>query len=78
MGTYELGPGATLTVSSEGNELLAQRKGKTMERLVPEAPDLFFRQGVEGRQLFRRDDGGRVDALIDRRNNEDLVWRRTK
>ena len=36
---------------------------------------LFFRPGVEGRRLFRRNDNGKVDALIDRRNNEDVVWK---
>jgi hypothetical protein len=39
---------------------------------------LFFRKGVEGRILFRYDAHGKVDALIDRRNNEDVVWRKTK
>jgi len=33
---------------------------------------------VEGRVLFRYADNGKVDALIDRRNNEDIVWRKTK
>jgi hypothetical protein len=33
---------------------------------------------VEGRILFRRADNGKVDALIDRRNNEDVVWKRVK
>ena len=78
VGTYELAPGTTLTVSSEGADLFSRRTGKSKELLVPEASDIFFRQGVEGRRLFRRDQKGRVDALIDRRNNEDIVWRKTK
>src|SRR2546430_107334 len=28
--------------------------------------------------VFRYDANGKVDALIDRRNNEDVVWRKTK
>jgi hypothetical protein len=28
--------------------------------------------------LFRRADSGKVEALIDRRNNEDVVWRKIK
>ncbi|HKW24861.1 MAG TPA: DUF4440 domain-containing protein [Terriglobales bacterium] len=75
-GTYELAPGITLTVSAEGKELFSQRAGRAKELLVPEAPDIFFRKGVEGRRLFRRNDKGKVDALIDRRNNEDVVWRK--
>ncbi len=52
-----------------------QRNGRK-EQLFPETCDLFFRKGVEGRILFRRDAAGKVDALIDRRNNEDVVWRK--
>lgn len=77
-GTYELAPGTTLTVSAEGADLFSQETGKTKNRLIPEAPDIFFLKGVEGRRLFRRDEKGGVDALIERRNNEDLVWKKTK
>ena len=51
---------------------------KAKELLFPETSDLFFRKSVEGRILFRCDAHGKVDALIDRRNNEDVVWRKTK
>jgi hypothetical protein len=44
--------------------------------LVPESTDIFFRKGVEGRLLFRRGDRGKVDTLIDRRNNEDVLWKK--
>ncbi len=77
-GTYELVPGKTLTVSIEGADLSSQRAGRAKELLIPEAPEIFFVKGKEGRRLFRRDDKGRVDALIDRRNNEDIVWKKTK
>jgi hypothetical protein len=76
-GTYELAPGSVRTVTLENGKLFVERKGKK-EELFPETPDIFFRKGVEGRILFRSDEEGRVDALIDRRNNEDVVWRRTK
>ena len=45
---------------------------------VPGTSEIFFRKGVDGRILFRYADTGKVDALIDRRNNEDVVWRKTK
>jgi len=77
-GTYELTPGTTLTVWSEGGKLLSQRTGRSKDLLLPEATDIFFRKAVEGRRLFRRDEKGRVDALIDRRNNEDIIWTKTK
>lgn len=66
----------TRVVSVDGGELYVQRSGRGRELLIPEAPPIFFRKGVEGRVLFRRSDDGKVEALIDRRNNEDIVWRK--
>jgi hypothetical protein len=77
IGTYELAPGQIRLVTAEGENLFVERKGKK-EQLFPETFDLFFRKGVEGRILFRYDAHGKVDTLIDRRNNEDVVWRKTK
>ncbi len=76
-GTYELAPGQTRTVTLDKGNLYVERKGKK-EELSPETSDLFFRKGVEGRILFRTDDKGKIDALVDRRNNEDVVWRKTR
>lgn len=76
-GSYELAPGQIRTVSAEGDKLFVERKGKK-EQLFPETSELFFRKGVEGRILFRRNERGQVEALIDRRNNEDVVWRKMK
>jgi hypothetical protein len=73
IGTYELAPGQTRSVTAEGDKLFVERKGKK-EQLFPETSDLFFRKGVEGRILFHYDANGKVDTLIDRRNNEDVVW----
>jgi hypothetical protein len=76
IGTYELAPGQTRSVIADGDKLFAERKGKK-EQLLPETSEIFFRKGVEGRVLFRYDAHGKVDALIDRRNNEDVIWRKT-
>jgi hypothetical protein len=77
IGTYELAPEQVRTVSAEAANLFVERKGKR-EQLFPETSELFFRKGVEGRILFRCDNAGKIDALIDRRNNEDVVWRKIK
>jgi hypothetical protein len=75
IGAYELAPGQTRTIFVEGDSLFIERSGKK-DQLFPEASELFFRKGVEGRILFRYDKNEKVDALIDRRNNEDVVWRK--
>lgn len=75
IGTYELGEGQTRTVFVERDNLFVERNGKR-EQLYPESCDIFFRKGVEGRILFRTGTDGKTEALIDRRNNEDVVWRK--
>jgi hypothetical protein len=74
VGTYQLGPERTMTIATEDGRLYATRSGRPREELVPEASDIFFRKGVEGRTLFGHNDDGKVITLIDRRNNEDVVW----
>jgi hypothetical protein len=83
IGTYELAPGQTRSVFAEGDKLFVERNGKKeqlnkKEQLFAETSEIFFRKGVEGRILFRYDATGKVEALIDRRNNEDVIWRKTK
>lgn len=75
VGTYELAPGDQAVVTSENDKLFVQRGTSPKVELVPEAADIFFRRGVEGRRLFHHT-GGKVDSMIDRRNNEDIVWRK--
>ena len=77
VGTYELAPGQSRLVSVEGEDLFIERKGKK-EQLFPETSEIFFRKGVEGRILFHYGPTGAVDSLIDRRNNEDVVWKKTR
>ena len=77
-GTYELAPGVTQTISIRDGALYAQRGSSPEAELVPESADIFFRKGAEGRRLFRRAANGKVDAMIDRRNNEDVVWKKTR
>ncbi|MGH7937568.1 MAG: DUF4440 domain-containing protein, partial [Bryobacteraceae bacterium] len=75
VGTYELSKDSPrkTSVSASGDNLFLERRGGKRVQLFPETGDLFFRKGVEGRILFRRDTAGKVDAVIDRRNNEDVT-----
>lgn len=75
VGSYQLGDG-TMIVSAEGSKLYAQRTGRAKSQMLPEAPDVFFVKGVEGRRLFHYGADGKVDSMIDRRNNEDLIWKK--
>ena len=75
-GKYDLAPGKTATVSLEGSRLFWQQGEKPKVELLCEAGPIFFRKGVEGRTLFRSGVNGKVVELVERRNNEDVVWRK--
>ena len=77
-GTYELAPGTQLEVTVEDGKLFRQRGTGAKSELIPEAGSVFFRKGVEGRTLFHAGANGKIDTLIDRRNNEDIVWKKIK
>ncbi len=77
IGTYELAPGQIRSITVENENLFIEREGKK-EQLLPETSDLFFRKSIEGRILFHYDANGKVDSLADRRNNEDVIWRKIK
>jgi hypothetical protein len=56
-----------------------QRQGRPAQELIPTGADRFAEAGrprVE--RLFRRDAAGRIDAFVDRRDNNDLVWVRLR
>ncbi len=76
LGTYQLAPGKTVAVMQEGNKLFEQKGDRPKVELIPEAAPIFFRKGVEGRTLFERGPDGKVDKLIERRNDEDITWTR--
>jgi hypothetical protein len=78
-GRYRLGDGPVAQVRLDGDRLVFEREGRPPQELVPTGGDRFAQAGrprVE--RLFRRDAAGRVDALVDRRDNNDLVWTRLR
>jgi len=76
-GTYEIAPQVTYVVTREGDKLFGQRTGRAREELLPLCQDTFYRKGVwRGEKVFERDAQGRVVKMLDRRENNDLVWRK--
>ena len=77
VGEYALTEGIAYRVTREGDRLYGERTGGRREELLPLGVDRFFRIGARrGERIFRRDAFGRVDAMLDRRDNLDIVWRR--
>jgi hypothetical protein len=79
VGQYQLATDVTYTITREGDKLFGQRAGRAKEELLPLYQDIFYRKGVwRGEKVFERDATGRVVKLLDRRENNDLVWKKAK
>ncbi len=83
VGRYRLAPGTAYAVDYdvylEGSRLFGRRAGRQREELLPSSPDVFFRRGApRGERLFVRDTSGRVVRMLDRRDNNDVVWERAR
>jgi hypothetical protein len=79
LGTYALDPEVTYTVTRQGKKLFGERNGRPREELFPLGGDHFYRRGApRGEKIFTRDASGHVTQMIDRRDNNDLVWKRTE
>jgi hypothetical protein len=79
VGQYELTPGVNYTITREDGKLIGQRTGRAKEELLPADDNTFFRKGgIRGEKVFVRDAEGRVTQILDRRENNDLIWKRVK
>ena len=79
VGQYQLSPEVTYTITREGDKLFGQRTGRAKDELLPLCVDIFYRKGVwRGEKVFERDAQGNVVKMLDRRENNDLVWKKVK
>lgn len=79
VGQYEIAPGVIYTITREGDQLVGQRTGRAKEELLPLCGDIFYKKGVwRGEKVFERDSTGKVVKMLDRRDNNDLVWKKIK
>lgn len=76
-GTYELTAEIRTTIRCTDDGLVSERTTRPPVIYRPELRDLFFAPGQpRSRRLFTRDTAGRVAAFLDRREGEDVRWRR--
>ncbi len=79
VGQYQLTPDVSYTITREGDKLFGQRSGRTKEELLALCADTLYRKGVwRGEKVFERDGKGKVIRMLDRRENNDLVWNKVK
>jgi hypothetical protein len=76
-GRYSAAKDLPYLIRRDGAQLLGGREGTTPHALLAEAPDVFFIAGQpRTRMIFRRNDAHKIDAFIDRREGEDLIFKR--
>jgi ketosteroid isomerase-like protein len=76
-GRYELTPDIHYTIRLDGGRLLGLRDGGNEVELKAEVPDVFFVLGSpRSRKIFYRDASGHVTGFGDRREGQDIKWRR--
>jgi hypothetical protein len=77
VGTYRAAPDLTFAIRRQGDRLIGTSQSGRSSDLLVETHDVLFVAGQPRvRRIFRRDDAGRVTGFIDRREGEDIDWKR--
>ena len=71
VGQYQLTPTFIVTVTRDGDRLMAQATGQLKLEVFPESDTKFFFKVVDAQITFVRDDGGTVTHLILHQNGKD-------
>ena len=64
VGRYELAPALVITISREGDRLMAQASGQQRFALYPQSETSFFAKEIELRMTFVKDDKGQVTHVV--------------
>jgi hypothetical protein len=64
VGRYEFAPAAIMTISRDGEHLMAQLTGQPKVEIYPEGEHEFFLQVVDAQVTFEVDEKGRATALV--------------
>ncbi len=76
-GTFVLTEQMVTVVRCTASELIAERTGRKPATYLPEVADVFFEAGQpRSRRIFQRDAAGRITGFVDRREGEDIHWRK--
>lgn len=76
IGDYQLAENIIYKVSVEGDKLYGQRGNRDKEELIPAADGVFHRKGTRVLKIFAKDEKGEVIKMLDRRNGNDLAWKK--
>lgn len=72
VGSYALSPAFAITVTLEGDRLMAQATGQQKFQIFPESPTKFFYKVVDAQISFVEGKSGKVEKLILHQNGQDV------
>jgi ketosteroid isomerase-like protein len=76
-GRYKAAPELLDVIARNGAKLTLSYNGKPAKPLLVESPDMLFVPGeTRFRYVFQRDANGRITGFIERREGENILWKR--
>lgn len=75
-GVFEIQSNFLITVTVEGNHLMAQATGQNKFEIFPESPDKFFYKVVDAQIEYIKGDNGKYDSFILYQGGQKIVARR--
>jgi D-alanyl-D-alanine carboxypeptidase len=75
-GVYEIKPDFKITVTREGNQLLAQATNQPKVPIFPSTETTFFYKVVDAELVFQRDASGKVTSLTLKQNGREMPGKR--
>ena len=77
-GEYELVPGFVITITVEGETVMAQATGQPKFEIFPSSPTEYFFRMVDAQITFVKDASGVVTRLVLHQNGRDMAGRKIK
>lgn len=78
-GRYKAAPDLLDVIARDGAKLTLSYRGKPAKPLLVESPDMMFVPGeTRFRYVFQRDPKGRITGFIERREGENILWKRER
>ena len=78
VGEYEIQPGFTITVSKEGNKLVAVATGQSKEELKPSAKDIFKVPAIGATVTFEKNAEGKISGLVLNQSGQTIKAKKIK
>jgi len=79
VGTYSGGPGLAYVITKQAGRLMGTREGRPPVELKAELADVLFVPGQpRSRDIFQRDPKGRIIGFVSRREERDVVFKKTE